>query len=220
MTSNKLFDVLIPILKLDLLFDLVEMAPKVDAPKRLVIVFLIQKVGENALGFVHQHPMISTPMHLIFSLVLPWPKTCCMKWKAYFGFHYLPPLIFDQLQWMLPRIPPTPFHDYKKIILVTTISRGHLCAITLYGICIQVGRQTIFVILGLAWWWCTFLCHHTRDKCIQMCKPCLEVLTYPWFAFGVESSMKTFFPLMCLALLRPCLVLMDLDWPNCTSRCN
>jgi len=56
------------------------MALKVDAPKRLVIVYLIQKIGENALGFVHhhvvgsivhQHPMVYTPMHLILSLVLP-----------------------------------------------------------------------------------------------------------------------------------------------------
>ncbi len=105
MTSNK--GVLVPILKLDLFFDLVEMVPKVDAPKRLVIVSLIQKIGENALGFVHhhvvgpivhQHPMLSTPMHLILSLVLPRPKTCHMKWKVYFGFHCLPPSIFDQLQ--------------------------------------------------------------------------------------------------------------------------
>lgn len=80
MTSNKLFGVLVLILKLDLFFDLVEMALKVDAPKRLVIVYLIQKIGENALGFVHhhvvgsivhQHPMVYTPMHLIYSLVLP-----------------------------------------------------------------------------------------------------------------------------------------------------
>jgi hypothetical protein len=82
MTSNKLFGVLVPILKLDLFFNLVELARKVYVPKRLVIVSLIQKIGENALDFVHhhvvglimhQHPMVSTPMHLILSIVLPCP---------------------------------------------------------------------------------------------------------------------------------------------------
>jgi hypothetical protein len=89
MTSNKLFGVLVPILKIDMFFNLVEMAPKVDVPKRLVIVSLIRKIGENALDFVHhhvvgpivhhrvvgpivhQHPMVSTPMHLNLSIMLP-----------------------------------------------------------------------------------------------------------------------------------------------------
>jgi hypothetical protein len=38
-----------------------------------------------------------------------------------------------------------------------------------------------------------------------MCKACLEELTYPWFAFGVESLMKTFFSFSVFGLVVPLL---------------